>query len=122
MASELIKSERVIHGLKLGAKRLNDGGGLYLLPFSRGGAHYWRLDYTPDGRRKTISLGVYPQVNLAQARTSAAMVRIRLAEGADPSNDRRVKRDETMKSHEGHQLQGCVHARAQRQEHRLQAD
>ena len=65
MATELIKSERTISVLKKGAKRLNDGGGLYLLPFAGGtggGTHYWRLDYKFQGRRKTLSLGSHPQV------------------------------------------------------------
>ncbi len=56
MAVELIKSERVIQALKPGAKRLNDGGGLHLLPFAKGLTHYWRLDYMFEGRRKTLSL------------------------------------------------------------------
>ena len=79
MALELIKGERAIQALKRGAKRLNDGGGLYLLPFSRGEAHYWRLDYTHEGRRKTLSLGVYPDVDLVMARDKAATARATLA-------------------------------------------
>lgn len=55
MAMELIKGERAIQALKRGAKRLNDGGGLYLLPFTGGDAHYWRLDYTHEGRRKPLT-------------------------------------------------------------------
>ena len=71
MATELIKSERTISLLKKGAKRLNDGGGLYLLPFAGGDTHYWRLDYVFQGRRKTLSLGSHPQVTLEMAREKA---------------------------------------------------
>lgn len=44
MTLELMKGERAIRALKRGAKRLNDGGGLYLLPFAGGDAQYRRLD------------------------------------------------------------------------------
>ena len=89
MALELIKGERAIQALKRGAKRLNDGGGLYLLPFSGGDAHYWRLDYTHEGRRKTLSLGVHPDVDLLMAREKAAKIRATLAGGLNPSHERR---------------------------------
>jgi hypothetical protein len=36
MAWQKIKGERAIKALKPGAGRLNDGGGLYLLPFAWG--------------------------------------------------------------------------------------
>ena len=52
MATELIKSERAIGLLKTGAKRLNDGGGPYLLPCAGGDTHYWRLDYSFEGRQR----------------------------------------------------------------------
>ena len=89
MAMELIRGERTIRALKCGAKRLNDGGGLYLLPFTGGDAHYWRLDYTHYGRRKTLSLGVHPEVDLVMAREKAAKARAMLARGLNPSQERR---------------------------------
>ena len=45
-------------------KRLTDGDGLYLLLFVKGGAHGWRLDYSFQGQRKTLSLGTYPSRTL----------------------------------------------------------
>jgi hypothetical protein len=92
MALELIKGERAIRALKRGAKRLNDGGGLYLLPFAGGDSHYWRLDYTHEGRRKTLSLGVHPEVDLLMAREKAAKTRATLANGQNPSQERRQVR------------------------------
>ena len=95
MATELIKSERAIGMLKTGAKRLNDGGGLYLLPFAGGTGgdnHYWRLDYSFEGRRKTLSLGSHPQVTQAMARKRASEARTVLAAGLDPTNERRNTR------------------------------
>ncbi len=91
MALELIKSERIIQGLKPGAGRLNDGGGLYLLPFAKGTSHYWRLDYSFEGRRKTLSLGVYPGVDLCEARKRASDARACLGDGIDPSKARRAE-------------------------------
>ncbi len=89
MAVEIIRSERVIQALKQGAGRLNDGGGLYLLPFAKSGAHYWRFDYVFQGRRRTLSLGVYPGVSLQAAREAAGKIRDALAQGIDPSQLRR---------------------------------
>ena len=90
MAKELIKSDRTIRALKRGAGRLSDGAGLYLLPFVKGaGSHCWRFDYTHEGRRQTISLGVYPQVGLALARERADKARAQVAEGGDPSQERK---------------------------------
>jgi integrase len=98
MALELIKGERVIHALKRGAKRLNDGGGLYLLPFASGDTHYWRLDYTHEGRRKTLSLGVHPDVDLVMARQKSAKARATLAGGLNPSQERRQIRSVQLAS------------------------
>ena len=43
--------------------KLTDGGGLYLL-LKPNGAKWWRLDYRFSGKRKTLSMGVYPEVGL----------------------------------------------------------
>jgi integrase len=91
MALELIKNDRVIEALEPGAKRLTDGGGLYLLPAANpGGQHGWRFDYTFEGRRKTISLGIFPAVNLADARQKALNARKQLARGINPSDERKA--------------------------------
>lgn len=95
MAKELIKNERVILALKPGSGRLSDGGGLYLLPFARGGeTHYWRLDYVFDGRRKTLSLGRFPGVGLERARVLAGEAMSLLHSGHDPSQERQQARHE----------------------------
>ena len=46
--------------------KLSDEKGLYLLV--RGSGKYFRLDYRFAGKRKTLALGVYPDVSLAEAR------------------------------------------------------
>lgn len=85
MALRLIKSDRTIQTLQPGTKRLSDGGGLYLLAFAKGSNHYWRFDYTHQGKRKTLSIGVYPETGLALAREKADEARSVVARGDDPS-------------------------------------
>lgn len=92
MALELIKSDATIKALQRGTKRLSDGGGLYLLPFAKGSAHYWRFDYTFAGKRKTLSVGVYPATGLKLARETATTFREKIATGQNPSNERKKKR------------------------------
>jgi transposase-like protein len=67
------------------------GGGLYLLVHPQGG-RYWHYQYRYGDKRKTLSLGTYPDVPaaLAQARHRAA--RRMLAAGVDPSLQRRELR------------------------------
>ena len=48
------------------ASKLTDGDGMYLLVTSAG--KYWRFDYRFNGKRRTLALGVYPDVGLGEAR------------------------------------------------------
>jgi len=64
--------------------KLADGGGLHLLVTSKGGK-YWRLDYRFNGKRKTLALGVYPDVSLAKARAKNQEARELIADGSDPA-------------------------------------
>jgi len=73
-----------------GKKRLDDGGGLYLLLEVKGGGRAWRFDYTIAGKRKTISLGTYPDTTLARQQADAA--RKLVAGGNDPSEVRKAKK------------------------------
>ena len=97
MAIQLL-SDTTIKTAKPGAKptRLNDGGGLYLL-IQVNGAKWWRLDYTFGGKRKTLSLGVYPAVSLASARKRTIEAREMVAHGTDPSNKRKEAKVEQNK-------------------------
>ncbi|MGJ0491723.1 Arm DNA-binding domain-containing protein [Methylobacter sp.] len=70
-------------------KRLTDGDGLYLLVKSNG-AKWWRFDYSFQGKRKTISLGVYPTIGLADARRKADEARTNVANDIDPSDTRKA--------------------------------
>ncbi len=63
--------------------KLSDGGGLYLLITPSGGK-LWRLDYSYDGKRKTLFLKSYPEKSLADVRKDRDDARTLLANGVDP--------------------------------------
>lgn len=71
--------------------KLSDGQGMFLLVTKKGG-RYWRWSYRFGGKQKTLSLGVYPEVSLAEAREKRAAARAILAEGHDPALDRKIKK------------------------------
>ena len=71
--------------------KLSDGGGLFLLVVPAGGK-WWRLSYRFDGKQKTISMGIYPDVSLLRARERRDEARRLLAEGIDPSVNRRIQK------------------------------
>lgn len=73
-----------------------DGDGMYLLVTPAG--KYWRLDYRYLGKRKTLALGVYPQVSLAQARTRRTQARGLLAEGVDPGQAKRQAKQQRVEA------------------------
>lgn len=62
---------------------LTDGGGLYLKV--TGAGKYWRYNYNHNGKQKTLSMGVYPDTSLKQARDKHQAARELLAQGIDPS-------------------------------------
>jgi hypothetical protein len=72
-------------------KKLADGEGLYLWIYPDG-RKYWRLRYWQQGKEKSLSLGVYPQVGLKEARTKLSTERKRLDSGLDPSAERRAEK------------------------------
>ena len=68
--------------------KLADGGGLYVFVIASG--KYWRYDYQHEGNRKTLSIGVYPQVTTAQARQAHAHAAALLKQGTDPSQNKQA--------------------------------
>jgi integrase len=69
--------------------KMTDGEGmhLYIVP---SGSKYWRFQYRYAGKQKTLALGVYPDVNLADARDSRAQARKLLAAGNDPAETKKA--------------------------------
>lgn len=71
-----------------------DGDGMYLLVTPTG--KYWRFDYRHLGKRKTLALGVYPDVTLAKARERCADARRLIADGIDPAQAKREDRQDRI--------------------------
>lgn len=101
MARHLIKTDLTIRNTKPTDKtlRLTDGDGLYLL-IKPNGAKWWRLDYSIGGKRKTLSVGVYPDTGLKEARSKADEARRLVATGTDPSDIRKANKVEQIKAQE----------------------
>jgi Arm DNA-binding domain len=64
--------------------KLTDGGGLYLHIKDNG--KYWRI----AGKQKTLYVGVYPEISLADARKKRDDAKKLLADGKDPSTEKKI--------------------------------
>jgi hypothetical protein len=76
---------------EVGAKKLSDGGGLYVT-LTPAGSAVWRMKYRHGGREKLLALGIYPEVGLAAARAQRNLARASLRDGRDPGLARQVAR------------------------------
>ena len=70
--------------------KYTDGRAMYLLVNAVG--KYWRMNYRFADKRKTLALGVYPDVGLAKARARRDKAREQLAEGIDPATAKREEK------------------------------
>lgn len=68
--------------------KISDGGGLHLL-IQPSGSRLWRLAYRFASKQKTLALGSYPTVSLAKAREGRDNAKRLLADGIDPSAQKR---------------------------------
>jgi integrase len=71
--------------------RLFDERGLYLEVAPSGG-RWWRFKYRIHGKEKRVSLGVYPDVGLKEAREAREAARKLVAQGVDPSAHRQAQK------------------------------
>ncbi|MGH8586821.1 MAG: tyrosine-type recombinase/integrase [Gammaproteobacteria bacterium] len=94
-------TDTAIRNAKPGEKpvKLFDEGGLYLILTPAGG-RWWRFDYRFAGKRRTLSMGVYPAVGLKQARDKRDAGRKQLAAGIDPGLVRKAERSADADSFE----------------------
>ncbi len=69
--------------------KLADYGGLYLLVLPLG-QRYWRMNYRHQEKYKTLAFGVWPDVELADARAKRDEARRVLARGIDPSGQMKL--------------------------------
>lgn len=70
-------------------RKVADEKGLFLL-VSPSGGKWWRLKYRFGGKEKLLSLGTYPEVGLKDARERRDAARRLLADGIDPSENRKA--------------------------------
>jgi integrase len=86
-------TDKAIKGAKLREKpyKLFDERGLFML-VSPKGARWWRLKFRVEGKEKLLSLGVYPDVSLKDARQRRDELRQQLASGVDPSAKRKAEK------------------------------
>ncbi|WP_027368272.1 tyrosine-type recombinase/integrase [Desulfocurvibacter africanus] len=80
-------------------RKLSDGGGMFLLVTPSGGK-WWRFKYRFKGKEKLLSLGVYPDVSLKEARERRDEARKLLANGIDPSETRKAEKNSQADSFE----------------------
>src|SRR5690554_3082227 len=76
-----------------------DGYGLSLFVFASGGM-YWRYRYRFAGKQKELALGVYPEITLAEARKQHRIAYNLVADGIDPSEERREQKQEAVRNSE----------------------
>ena len=68
-----------------------DGGGLHLAIYPTG-SKLWRYSYRFLGKGKTLSIGMFPDVSLKQARLIHSEARKMLSEGLDPCYEKKVRK------------------------------
>jgi len=76
-------------------KKLSDGHGLTLV-IHPNGSKYWVYRYRYLGKEKSLALGIYPEVGLADARLKLGEVRKQIANGQDPSEVRKSSKRQAM--------------------------
>lgn len=81
--------------------KLADGGGMYLL-INANGSKYWRMKYRFAGKEKMLSIGVYPDISLADAREKRNEARKILANGGDPGETKKGEKNSAANEFEEH--------------------
>ena len=71
--------------------KLTDGKGLFII-IRPNGAKWWRFKYRFADKHREISMGIYPDVSLKQARIKRADARTLVADGIDPSAKRQAEK------------------------------
>jgi len=76
--------------------KLADSGGLFMLVHPNG-SKYWRFKYRFLGKEKTLSIGVYPYLSLADARESRDLAKKSLAKNIDPGELKQIQKTDAKK-------------------------
>lgn len=77
--------------------KLADEKGMFLL-VNPNGSKYFRLKYRFGGTEKTLALGVYPDTGLKSARDKRDTARKQLADGIDPSENKKAVKQSRAES------------------------
>lgn len=77
------------------AYTLSDDHGLYLF-VQPNGSKWWRLRYTHESKRNMMSIGIYPDISLLQARERRDSARKLLALGIDPVSHKKTVKNEKL--------------------------
>ncbi|WP_370189221.1 tyrosine-type recombinase/integrase [Qipengyuania sp.] len=75
-------------GAQSRAYKLHDQGGMHLLVRPTG-TKSWQLKYRWRGREKLLTIGQFPEINVARARILQAQAKEQLEQGVDPSRAQR---------------------------------
>lgn len=78
----------------LAGSRASFSGGLYIIKpkgTNDGKRGYWRFDYRFEKKSQTISVGLYPDVTIEEAKQRAADYKLRLELGINPSTERKSR-------------------------------
>lgn len=78
-------------------QKLFDGNGLYLEVTPKGSKR-WRFKYRFMGKEKLLSVGLYPEISLRVARERRDELRRKVAEGCDPSVERKALKDALLEN------------------------
>jgi hypothetical protein len=88
-----VKNDSYFRHLKAIEKdyKRSDSGGLFML-VTKTGSKLWRYAYNYDFKQKLLALGHYPITSLADARIKRDAAKKLLADGIDPSVNRKHER------------------------------
>ena len=74
------------------AYKLTDSNGLFLF-ISPAGSKLWRFRYRFENKEQTFSIGPYPEISLSEARSKRDDARKLLANGINPAQQKRDKKE-----------------------------
>ncbi len=87
----IIKNARYKPNPKNQPDKLKDGGGLFLY-VEANGSKRWRYRYQFEGKEQSLSLGLYPDVKLKDARAERDRLKDLINQGINPSAQRKAEK------------------------------
>jgi integrase len=75
--------------------KLTDGEGMYLRVYPNG-SKYWQLQFWFEGKQKILSLGVWPDISLKEAREKRFKAKRIISDGINPIKEKRKERQDNL--------------------------